>query len=176
METSPQRLSGRSDLRVISSSQRKNRTALPVAARSHRSYLRQRQYQNHRSSNQVLFREVHQYNYKWIHSTTKEIPYFRYQRALKEKKSVLRQFIIPPPYQSIKDIFCLRMDRVVDNYRSVSVNNLQLKFNNAPIRETVNLRIYPHNKSNLSEVRFWHNNKLLDVQQVKTELLLPVHF
>ena len=127
-------------------------------------------------ANQVLFREVHQYNYKWIHSTTKEIPYFRYQRALKEKKSVLRQFIIPPPYQSIKDIFCLRMDRVVDNYRSVSVNNLQLKFNNAPIRETVNLRIYPHNKSNLSEVRFWHNNKLLDVQQVKTELLLPVHF
>ena len=68
------------------------------------------------------------------------------------------------------------MDRVVDNYRTVSINNLQLKFNNAPIRETVNLRIYPHNKSDLSEVRFWHNKKLLDVQQVKTELLLSVHF
>lgn len=127
-------------------------------------------------ANQVLFREVHQYNYKWVHSTTKEVPFIRYQRALQEKKSVLRQFIIPPPYQSIKDIFCLRMDRIVDNYRTVSVNNLQLKFNNAPIRETVNLRIYPHNKSDLSEVRFWHNRKLLDVQQVKTELLLPVHF
>lgn len=127
-------------------------------------------------ANQVLFREVHQYNYKWVHSTTKEIPYFRYQRALKEKKSVLRQFIIPPPYQSIKDIFCLRMDRVVDNYRTVSVNNLQLKFNNAPIRETVNLRIYPHTKSDLSEIRFWYKDKLLDIQQVKTELLLPVHF
>ena len=123
------------------------------------------------AANQVLFREVHQYNYKWVHSTTKEVPYFRYQRALKEKKSVLRQFIIPPPYQSIKDIFCLRMDRVVDNYRTVSVNNLQLKFNKAPIRETVNLRIHPHNKSHLSEIRFWHNRKLLDIQQVKTELL-----
>ena len=96
--------------------------------------------------------------------------------GLKEKKSVLRQFIIPPPYQSIKDIFCLRIDRVVDNYRTVSINKLQLRFNNAPIREKVNLRIYPHSKSDLSKVRFWHKNKLLDIQQVKTELLLPVHF
>lgn len=127
-------------------------------------------------ANQALFREVYQYNYKWVHSTTKEIPFIRYQRALKEKQSVLRPFLIPPPYTSIRDIFCLRMDRVVDNYRTVSVNNLQLKFNNAPIRETVTLRIYPHNKSELSEVRFWHKNKLLDVQQVKTDLLLPVHF
>lgn len=127
-------------------------------------------------ANQVLFREVHLYNYKWVHSTTKEIPYFRFQRALKEKQSVLRPFLIPPPYTSIRDIFCLRMDRVVDNYRTVSVNNLQLKFNNAPIRETVTLRIYPHNKSELSEVRFWHNGKLLDAQQVKTNLILPVHF
>ena len=68
------------------------------------------------------------------------------------------------------------MDRVVDNYRTVSVNNLQLKFNNAPIRETVNLRIYPHAKSDLAEVRFWHKDKLLDTQQVKTGLILPVHF
>lgn len=126
-------------------------------------------------ANQVLFREVHQYNYKWIHSTTKETPFIRYQRALKEN-SVLRPFMIPPPYQSIKDIFCFRMDRVVDNYRTVSVNKLQLKFNNAPVRETVNLRIYPHATSGLAEVRFWHKDKLLDTQQVKTDLILPVHF
>lgn len=127
-------------------------------------------------ANQVLFREVYLYNHKWVHSTTKEIPFIRYQRALKEKKSVLRPFMIPPPYASIKDIFCLRMDRVVDNYRTISINKLQLKFNNAPIRETVNLRIYPHKTSDLSEIRFWHKNQLLDIQQVKTNLLLPVHF
>ena len=128
------------------------------------------------AANQVLFREVYLYNYKWVHSTTKEIPFLRYQRAINEKKSTLRQFIIPPPFLSIKDIFCLRMDRVVDNYRTVSVNNLQLKFNNAPIRETINLRIYLKDKSDLAEVRFWYNKKLLDVQQVKTSLILPVHF
>lgn len=128
------------------------------------------------AANQVLSREMYLYNYKWVHSTTKEIPFMRYQRALKEKQSVLRQFIVPPPYQSIKDIFCLRMNRIVDNYRTVSINNLKLKFNNAPIGDSVNLRIYPHNKSELSEVRFWHNGKLLDAQQVKTNLILPVHF
>ena len=127
-------------------------------------------------ANQALFREVYQYNYRWVHSTTKEIPYIRYQRALKEKQSVLRQFIVPPPYRSIKDIFCYRTDRTVDNYRAVSVNNLKLKFNNAPIGDSVNLRIYPHNRSELSEVRFWHKDKLLDTQQVKTNLILPVHF
>lgn len=134
-----------------------------ICARDHINTLPQ--------ANQVLFREVYQYNHKWIHSTTKEIPFLRFQRAEKEKKNLFRQFIIPPPYQSIKDIFCFRMDRVVDNYRSISVNNLQLKFNNAPIRETVNLRIHPNKSTGLSEIRFWHQNKLLDIQQIKTILL-----
>lgn len=122
-------------------------------------------------ANQVLFKEVYEYNHKRIHSTTEEIPYLRYQRALKEKLSVLRRFMLPPPYQSIKDIFCFRIDRVVDAYRTVSVNNLRLRFNNAPIRESITMRIYPHKNSGLSEIRFWHKDKLLDVQQVKTILL-----
>jgi hypothetical protein len=126
-------------------------------------------------ANQVLAREVYLYNHQWVHSTTKEIPYIRYQRALKEN-SVLRPFKIPPPYQSIKDIFCYRMDKTVDPYRQVSINNLKLKFNNAPIGRSVNLRIYPHAKSDLAEVRIWYKNELLDKQQVKTNLILPVHF
>lgn len=127
-------------------------------------------------ANQILTREVYEYNYKRIHSTTSEIPYLRYQRALKEKKSIFRQFLIPPPYQSIKDIFCFRFNRTVDAYRTVSINNLKLKFNNAPIHEEVNLRIYPYTTGGLSEVRFWHKDKLLDIQKAKTELLIPVHF
>ena len=122
-------------------------------------------------ANQVLFREVYEYNYKRVHSTTGEIPYLRYQRAIRQKKDVFRKFSVPPPYKSIKDIFCFRMDRTVDAYRSISVNNTQIKFNNAPIRESVNLRIYPDQKSGLSEVRFWFKNQLLDVQQIKTHLL-----
>jgi len=127
-------------------------------------------------ANQILNREVYEYNHKRVHSTTNEIPYLRYQRALKENKNVLRQFQVPPPYQSIKDIFCFRFNRTVDAYRTVSINNLKLKFNNAPIHEEVNLRIYPYATGGLSEVRFWHKGKLLDIQKIKTELLPIVHF
>jgi len=127
-------------------------------------------------ANQILQREVYEYNYKRIHSTTGEIPYLRYQRTLKDKKDVFRQFVVPPPYQSIKDIFCFRLNRTVDAYRTVSVKNLKLKFNNAPIHEEVDLRIYPYSTGGLSEVRFWYKDKLLDVQKIKTELLPIVHF
>jgi len=127
-------------------------------------------------ANSILRREVYEYNYKRIHSTIDEIPMLRYQRAVREKKNVFRQFLIPPPYQSIKDIFCFRFNRTVDAYRTVSLDNLKLKFNNAPIREEVNLRIYPNLQTGLSEIRFWHKDKLLDIQKVKTCLLPTIHF
>jgi hypothetical protein len=44
--------------------------------------------------------------------------------ALKENKSLFREFRIRPPYKSTKDIFCLRADRMVNSYRKVSINNL----------------------------------------------------
>ncbi len=122
-------------------------------------------------ANEILFREVHEYNYKRVHSTTGEIPFLRYQKALKEKRSVFRNFFIPPPYKTTKDIFCFRAARTVDSYRCVSINNQKIKFNHAPIRETVNLRIHPDDQSGLSEVRFWFKDQLLDVQFIKTNLL-----
>ncbi len=114
----------------------------------------------------VLRFELHRYNYRQVHSTTQEVPYYRFQRALKEGKSLFRQFDIKPPYQSVKDIFCLRMDRTLDAYRKISIKNVQFKVNNATPMEIVNLRIYPLSKS-LAEVRFWCNNKLIDIQKVK---------
>ena len=124
---------------------------------------------------QVLNRELDRYNYHQIHSTTGEVPYFRFQRALKEKVSLFRDFKIPPPYQSVRDIFCLRISRIINPYRKISINNLQLKVNNAIPREPVTLRIYPLNKE-ISEVRFWCNNKLIDVQRIKNSDLQGVHF
>lgn len=123
----------------------------------------------------VLMREVHRYNYEQVHSTTQEVPYYRFQRAMKEKKSLFRDFAIKPPYESVKDIFCLRMQRTIDAYRKISLNTLQIKVNNATPRETVNLRIYPMSNG-LSEVRFWCNDKLIDVQRVKNNDLGIVHF
>jgi hypothetical protein len=123
---------------------------------------------------QILRQEVYQYNYRQVHSTTQEIPYFRFQKALKEKRSLFREFKIKPPFQSAKDIFCLRTDRIVDSYRKISIHNLQFKVHADP-RKKVNLRIYPLNDE-ISEIRFWCEEKLIDVHKVKNSDLQGVQF
>ena len=123
---------------------------------------------------QILRHEIHRYNYQQVHSTTQEIPYFRFQRALKEKRSLFREFTISPPYKSAKDIFCLRMDRTVDPYRHISISPLQFKVHADPFKQ-VNLRIYPLN-AQISEIRFWCEGKLIDTQKVKNSELKGVHF
>jgi len=123
---------------------------------------------------QILRQEIHRYNYRQVHSTTQEIPYFRFQRALKEKQSLFREFKISPPYKSAKDIFCLRMDRIVDPYRHISISPLQFKVHADPHKQ-VNLRIYPLNDE-ISEIRFWCDGKLIDTQKVKNSELNGVHF
>ena len=123
---------------------------------------------------QILRQEIHRYNYRQVHSTTQEIPYFRFQRALKEKRSLFREFKISPPYKSTKDIFCLRTNRTVDPYRHVSLSPLQFKVHADP-HKYVNLRIYPLNDE-ISEIRFWCEGKLIDVHKAKTSDLQGVHF
>jgi hypothetical protein len=122
----------------------------------------------------ILNQELHRYNYRQVHSTTQEVPYFRFQKALKEKQSLFREFTIQPPFQSVKDIFCLRMNRTADSYRRVSINHVQLKVHADP-RKQVNLRIYPLNDQ-LFEIRFWCDGKLIDVHKVKSSDLEGVHF
>jgi len=122
----------------------------------------------------ILNQELHRYNHHQIHSTTKEIPYIRFQKALKEKRSLFREFTVRPPFQSPKDIFCLRMNRVVDPYRKISIHNLQIKVHADPGKK-INLRIYPLNDE-LTELRFWCEGKLIGLQKVKNSDLKGVHF
>ena len=114
-----------------------------------------------------LKQELHRYNYRQVHSTTQEVPYFRFQRALKEGKSLFREFKIRQPYKSVKDIFCLRLSRTVDPYRRISINSFILKLNDVSQGDKVDVRIYPLS-SGLAELRFWCNGQLVDVQKAKT--------
>jgi len=123
----------------------------------------------------VLNHELYRYNHQQVHSTTLEIPYLRFQKALKERKSLFREFTIKPPYESPKDIFCLRMDRTIDPYRRISINNLLLKVNHATPGKTVNLRIYP-STNEISEIRFWCESKLIDLQRIKNSDLQGMQF
>jgi transposase len=128
-----------------------------------------------KQAQRVLNHELYRYNQQQVHSTTQEIPYLRFQKALKEKRSLFRAFQIKHPYQSVKDIFCLRMDRTIDSYRKISINNLQLKLNHATPGKIVNLRIYPSTME-VSELRFWCEGKLIDVQRIKNSDLKGIHF
>jgi len=119
---------------------------------------------------------LQRYNYRIVHSTTGEIPYFRFQRAVREKRTLFREFRIMPPFKSSKDIFCLRVERMVNSYRKISINNLELKVPGAPLHERIQLRIVPDKASGVSEVRFWHDNEFLGHQRVKNSDLNLVQF
>ena len=111
-----------------------------------------------------------------MHSTTGEIPYIRFQRAIREKRTLFREFTISPPFKSTKDIFCLRVNRMVNSYRKVCINNLELKVPSAPLHERIQLRIVPDRESGVPEVRFWYRDNFLGSQKVKNSELDLVQF
>lgn len=126
-------------------------------------------------ANQVLAKEVHDYNYRRVHSTTGEIPAVRFQRALAAKQSLFRPFALPPPFVSAKDLFCFRVERTTNAYRRVTLDTLQFSVRGVAPYQPVTLRISPRNRE-LAEIRFWHQHRLIDVQTVKHQDLKSVHF
>ena len=124
----------------------------------------------------ILNNLLQRYNYRIFHSTTGEVPYFRFQRAIREKRTLFREFRIMPPFLSTKDIFCLRVKRMVNPYRKVSINKFELRVPKAPLHESIQLRIVPDRESGLSEVRFWHEDEFLGSQKVKNSDLNLVQF
>jgi hypothetical protein len=124
---------------------------------------------------QILNEEVKQYNFKRIHSTIGEVPFYRFQRAKREGNNLFRRFVISKPFVSKKDIFSLRFQRRADGYRQVSLKTLNLKVNGLNPYDVVEIRLYKLNLET-SELRFWRNDKLLDVQIIKNVLLKGIHF
>jgi len=136
--------------------------------------LRSYNYSYIKDAQKILGEETHRYNYKEVHSTTGEIPYLRFQRALKEKVSLFRPFSLLVLYKSTKDIFALRLTRTLDACRKISINNIEIKLNGSP-RDIINVHIYPLN-SQISEVRFWCDNQLIDIKKINNNDLKIVHF
>lgn len=125
---------------------------------------------------QVLGQETHRYNYHQVHSTTREIPIILFERALKNKQSLFREFALPHPFTSLKDIFCFRLKRTVDSYRSISLNNVQLRVHQVPLRQEVDLRIAPSEDPDTYELRIWYSGTLTDAYRIKRSDLKGVHF
>lgn len=127
------------------------------------------------NAQRILKQEIRRYNYRQVHSTTQEVPFYRFQNALTARRSLFRQFEIIAPLKSAKDIFCLRINRVADAYRRISINSLKIKVNKVNPRDEVTLKIYPISKT-ICEVRFWNKQKLVDIQKIKKSDLKGVRF
>ena len=109
----------------------------------------------------VLREEVHRYNYQQVHSTTGEVPAIRFANAKKTGNSLFRPFVLPKPYKSTKDVFCLRTTRTVDGYRRISLDRHSIEVPKVDVREDVDLRLVPDLVKNVLEVRIWFQGKLV---------------
>lgn len=125
---------------------------------------------------EVLRYEIKRYNEHQVHSVTGEVPAIRFRRAIKEGKTLFRPFKVPSPYQSTKDIFCLREERVTNAYRKISFEGMELKVPGVNPFEKIELRMVPDEKTGLTDIRFWHKGKLLGTQKIKNTMLKRVHF
>lgn len=120
-----------------------------------------------RIAQRILNTLIKDYNERWVHSTTKEIPIKRFENARADGLSLFRSFSIPLPFTSVNDIFAIRLSRRTDAYRRISIKGKVIRFNGAPIRDYVDVRIYPL-ENGFSNVRFWAAGKLCDEQKIKT--------
>lgn len=124
----------------------------------------------------ILKELINTYNTKWVHSTTKEIPIIRFENAIRQNKSLFKTFKLESVGQTIDDIFCLRMRRVVDSYRKISINGFELRVPNGAPRQTVDLKIVPNMEKGLIKIRFWQENFFLGEVLEKLENLPIVRF
>lgn len=125
---------------------------------------------------EILWEELYVYNNKRVHSTTGEIPMIRFNRAVKEGKTLFRPFEIPKPYTSVQDIFALRVTRMTDGYRNVSFMGTKLKVPNGDCYVHVELRMYPDLKTKTVNVRFWQDKKFLGSITVGLDKIPIVRF
>lgn len=124
----------------------------------------------------ILRYEVNRYNNHQVHSTTKEIPSYRFEKAKRESNSLFRPFSIPKPYISTKDIFCLREKRMVNAYHKISLFNKEIFVPKVPLRDYVEIFIAPDKTKRTVELRFWWNNQLVHTLTYPIKDFSSVHF
>lgn len=115
----------------------------------------------------ILREEVIAYNAQRVHSTTGEIPSIRFRNAVRAGKTLFRPFKIPEPFRSVKDLFCVREERVVDAYRRISIKGTTLTVPDVLPRQAVEVRLYPDHDAGIVEVRFWYRKQFRGAQKLK---------
>jgi transposase len=126
---------------------------------------------------EILRQEVHRYNYLQVHSTTQEIPAFRFEKAKQDHKSLFRPFQLPAPYGDSKDVFCLRLKRDADGYRKISIGGQAFEIRGIEPRDEVELHLVPDEAKKLVEIRVWAQKKFVHQMRLPIDALgKSVHF
>jgi len=124
----------------------------------------------------ILKQEVSRYNNHQVHSTTGETPSARFEAARKQGNSLFRPFVLPKPYTSPKDVFCLREKRMVNGYRKISLFNHEIAVPNVPLREEVEIHLVPDPHRNALDIRIWWNERLVHTVAYPLSEFPRVHF
>jgi len=124
---------------------------------------------------QILHLEIDRYNHHQVHSTTKEIPAIRFERAHSTGNTLFRPFVLPKPYSSLKDVFCLRSTRMLNAYRRISLSGKEYSIPHVPPHAHVELHFTLINTDQV-EVRVWYEKKLVHSFVLASEKLRAVHF
>ena len=109
----------------------------------------------------VLRDEIDRYNNHQVHSTTREIPSIRFERALKEGNSLFRKFLLPKPYTSPLDVFCLRAQRMVNGYRRISLFKHEIEVPKVPLRVYVDVHMVPDTAKGVMHIRIWWKEEMV---------------
>jgi len=109
----------------------------------------------------VLQQEIDRYNNRQVHSTTKEIPSIRFERAKSAGNTLFRPFSLPKPYTRPEDVFCLRAERRVNGYRRISLFKHDIEVPNVPLYEEVQAHLIPDTQTKVMSIRIWWNDKMV---------------
>jgi hypothetical protein len=110
---------------------------------------------------EVLKDEVSRYNNRQVHSTTREIPGIRFEKAAARGLSLFRPFALPAPYTSPADVFCLRLTRVVSTYRRITLVKHDIPLPGVPAHEDVEVHLTPDQTTQSMTIRIWWNLKMV---------------
>ncbi|MBT9150271.1 MAG: hypothetical protein DDT40_00439 [candidate division WS2 bacterium] len=124
----------------------------------------------------VLKEEVSRYHNHQVHSTTREVPSIRLEKARKEGNSLFRPLVLPNPFTLTKDIFCLREKRMVNGYRRISLFNHEIPVPHVPLRKEVEVHLIPDTKREALEIRIWWENRMVQSVTYPIKEFPSVHF
>lgn len=121
----------------------------------------------------VLQKLVHTYNTVWVHSTTKEIPIVRFEKALNGNCSLFKPLARAV---DVNDLFCLSFKRTTDGYRSLSFDGICFRLPNARSYMETEIHLALDAKSGLVVARFWQEGRFVEEHKIKPAQLKTVHF